>query len=127
MTLPPIATMLRHRPPALLLARVETFDGGSLACAAGGRASWRWPDVLEAAAQCAGLLAGLQPGGPGDRAVIAEYREVRVHAPTHDGPLAVHARLDRRVLRFWRCRVEARAADGRLLLDGTVTVASDAA
>jgi hypothetical protein len=79
--------------------------------------------MLEGAAQAAGLLAGLQPGGPSNRAVIAEYRRVRVLAPTHVGPLRFVARVDRRILDCWRCHIEARAGDGTVLMDGLVTVA----
>jgi hypothetical protein len=81
--------------------------------------------MLEGAAQCAGLLAGLQPGGPGNTAVIAEYRAVAVHVRSHAGPLAFVAHLERRLLHFWRCRVEVRAADDALLLEGSITVAPE--
>ena len=54
---------------------------------------------------------------------IAGLRDILVHAPRHDGRVRFHARLDRRVLHFWRCRVEAHAADGGLLLEGLVTLA----
>jgi len=37
-----------------------------------------------------------------------------------------HAAFDRRILGFWRCRVDARSADGRLLLSGLVAVAPGA-
>jgi hypothetical protein len=121
--LPSPAALLRHRPPALLLATIDAHDGGTLWCTSVERETWVWPEILEGAAQCAGLLAGFQPGGPGNRAVIAEYRNVRPHAATARGTIRLSARLERRVLRFWRCRVEACDAGGTLLLDGLVTLA----
>lgn len=123
MSLPPLATLLRHRPPALLLDTIATAGEHTLSCTSRGDGPWQWPEMLEGAAQAAGLLAGLQPGGPSAEAVIAEYRDIAVHAPTHTGALAFQARLDRRLLHFWRCAVETRAADGRLLLAGLVTIA----
>src|SRR5262249_37180730 len=80
------------------------------------------PEMLEGAAQSGGLLVGLQGGGPDARAVIAESRAVVAPMATHAGPLAFHARLERRILHFWRCRVETRDGDGRLLLEGRVTL-----
>jgi hypothetical protein len=115
--------LMRHRPPALLLgARVEASATG-LACDGIDAGPWRWARLLEGAAQAAGLFSGLQPGGPGPAAVIAEYRDVSIHALQHDGPVRFHAAPERRILSFWRCRVEARGADGRLLLEGLVAVA----
>ena len=123
MSWPRPARLLRHRPPALLLDRIAEFGGDRLRCTSRGTGPWRWAELLEGAAQSAGLLAGLQPGGPANTAVIAEYRAVGVHVATHTGAVAFIARLERRILDFWRCRVEARAADGTLLLDGRVTIA----
>ncbi len=114
---------MRHRAPALLLGAVVEATASGLACDGIDDGPWRWARLLEGAAQAAGLLSGLQPGGPGPAAVIAEYRDVTLHAERHDGPVRLHAALDRRILGFWRCRVEARSADGRLLLSGLVTVA----
>jgi hypothetical protein len=122
-TLPPPATLLRHREPALMLATTDAFAGEHLDCTSIDRASWHWPEVLEAAAQTAGLLAGLQGDGLDATAVIAEYRDVHVHAARADGRLRLRAELGRRVLQFRLCRVEVRSADGALLLDGTVALA----
>jgi predicted hotdog family 3-hydroxylacyl-ACP dehydratase len=116
------AELLRHRGPALLVGTIEAFDGDTIACASSGDGPWRWPLVLEGAAQAAGLLAGLH-GGLSNRAVIAEYRGVVVHAERHDGPISFRARIERRLLHFWRCRIEARAAGGALLLEGRVSLA----
>lgn len=115
--------LMRHRPPALLLGAVVEATGAGLACDGIDDGSWRWARLLEGAAQAAGLLSGLQPGGPGAAAVIAEYRDVTLHTALHSGGVRFHAVLDRRILGFWRCRVEARGADGELLLSGLVAVA----
>jgi hypothetical protein len=123
---PAPAAVLRHSGPALLLERVEHFDGDTLACVARGSGPWHWPAMLEAAAQGAGLLAGLQAGGPSNRTVIAEYRGIVIHAHEHPGPVRVRARLDRRLLHFWRVRIEAEAMDGQVLLAGLVTLAPGA-
>jgi hypothetical protein len=114
---------MRHRPPALLLGVVAESSAAGLACDGIDDGPWRWARLLEGAAQAAGLFSGLQPGGPDAAAVIAEYRDVTLHAARYEGPVRFHAVLDRRVLGFWRCRVEARSADGRLLLSGLVAVA----
>jgi predicted hotdog family 3-hydroxylacyl-ACP dehydratase len=121
----PPAELLRHRTPALLLATIESFDGETIVCTSREIGPWRWPLVLEGAAQTAGLLAGLA-GGLSNRAVIAEYRGVVVHAERADGPIHFAARLERRLLHFWRCRIAARGAGGIRLLDGHVTVAPPA-
>lgn len=123
MTLPDAGAVLRHRGPALLLGRVDAYEGGALRCTGLGDGPWEWPALLEAAAQAAGLLAGLTPGGISNRAVIAEYRDVRIHARRHAGSVQLLARFDRRILHFRRCRVEARDAGGTLLLEGSVTLA----
>jgi hypothetical protein len=118
------ADLLRHRGPALRVAAIESFDGESIVCAGRGEGSWRWPLVLEGAAQAAGLLAGLA-GGVTNRAVIAEYRSILLHAERAEGPIRFAARIERRLLHFWRCRIEARDAAGRVLLEGSVTLAPD--
>ena len=123
MTHPRPAALLRHRPPALLLDEIESFTGTHLACTARGCGPWEWPQLLEGAAQCAGLLAGMQPGGPANTAVIAAYEGIVVRAQHHHGPVKFFASLERRPLHFWRCRCEARAAEGTPLLSGTVTIA----
>ena len=123
MSLPRPDELLRHRPPALLLEALDRLEDGRLSCTTTTRARWTWPDVLESAAQAAGLAAGLLDEGLDNTAVIAEYRHVRIHTPTHAGALRVTAALERRVLHFRRCRVEARTLDGELLLEATVTLA----
>jgi hypothetical protein len=122
MTFPSPAAVLRHRPPALLLGSVNALDAASIRCRGVEGEPWPWPRVLEAAAQAAGLLVGTRPDGIGNRAVIAEYRDVIIHVAEVPGPVDVAAWIDRRVLAFWRCRFAAHAAD-RLLLEGRVTLA----
>ena len=126
MRIPEPAAVMRHRVPALLLDAIDTFTGDHLTCRSRDVGRWSWPLVLEGAAQTAGLLAGLQTDGPGDAAVIAEYRNVVVHVPVASGTLRFTALLERRLLDFWRCRVEARSGEGVLLLDGLVTVTAGA-
>ena len=122
MNAPSPAALLRHRPPALLLDTIEAVEDGTIRCTTRGPGPWPWERALEAAAQAAGLLAGLQPGGLTNRAVIAEYRDVIVHMSAARGPIRVRAWLERRILACWRCRIEARAGD-RPLLEGRVTLA----
>jgi len=122
-SLPSPARLLRHRPPALLLGALEEHDGGRLVCRGTDDRRWAWPRLLEGTAQAAGLLAGLQPDGPGEGAVIAEYRDVTVQVDLHRGPVRFVARLERRLAHFWRCRCEARTDDGRVLLASRVTLA----
>jgi len=122
MTLPSPAAVLRHRPPALLLGSVTAIDATSIRCRGVERGGWPWPWVLEAAAQAAGLLVGTRPGGIGNRAVVAEYRDVVIHVAENPGPVEIAAWIDRRAFRYWRCRFVAHAT-GRLLLEGRVTLA----
>jgi hypothetical protein len=119
--------LMRHRPPALLLGTVVELTAGGLVCDGIDAGPWRWARLLEGAAQAAGLFSGLQPGGPDAGAVIAEYRGVTLHAAQHVGPVRFHAVPDRRILGFWRSRVEARSEDGQLLLSGLVAVAAGTA
>jgi hypothetical protein len=60
----------------------------------------------------------------GDRAVVAEYRDVPVHAAAR-GHVRFEARVERRLAGFWRCCCEARGADDRMLLSSRVTVAAE--
>lgn len=126
MKLPPAAALLRHRGPAILLDAVCSFTGRALSATARGSGPWEWPQILEGAAQCAGLLAGLQGAGMSEHAVVAEFRNVSVGALCHAGPIRFDARLDRKLLHFWRCTVEARGLDGSVLLYGDVTLAPGA-
>jgi hypothetical protein len=122
MSIPTPERMLRHRPPALLVDAVLSYTGTSITCSARGEGPWTWPRLLEGAAQTAGLLAGLQPDGLTNMAVIAEYRGVLVHAQESDGPVRFTAEVERRLMRFWRCRLAVYAGDA-LLLEGSVTLA----
>lgn len=127
MTHPAPADVLRHRGPALLVAGIDGWDGETLRCRAAGAGPWPWPVMLEGAAQAAGLAAGHHPRGLAARAVVAEYRDVVLHAAAHAGPIRFVARVERRVLHFWRCHVEVRDAAGALLLEGTVALAPEPA
>ena len=126
MTFPHPTSVLRHRPPAVLVGSVVAFSGDRLTCRSVGSGPWEWPQLLEGGAQTAGLLAGAQPDGLHPEAVIADYRGVRVLAATHAGLVSFVASIERKIMHFWRCRIEARAEDGRLLLDGLVTLAPTA-
>jgi hypothetical protein len=123
MRLPPPAVLLRHCPPALRLGAIEDATTERIACTSLGDGPWQWPALLEGAAQAAGLLAGLRGGRHDASAVVAEYRDIALHAPAHTGPVRFVARVERRLLGCWRCRVAVEAADGRLLLEGRVTIA----
>jgi len=123
MTFPDPATVLRHRPPAVLVRSVLDFSGERLACSSSDDGVWPWPRLLEGGAQTAGLLAGAQADGLAHDAVIADYRDVRVLAAAYTGGVTFRAVLERRVMRFWRCRIEAHGADGRPLLTALVTLA----
>lgn len=113
---------LRHVPPALLIGTIVEHDDEHLVCASRDAGPFGWAQLLEGAAQTAGLLAGIA-GGPGAGALVAEYRAVRADVSRHAGAVRFHAALERRVLRFWRCRCAVQAADGRLLLQALVTLA----
>src|SRR5262245_9802388 len=117
------ARLLRHRGSSLLLGTTEARESERLLCRGIDDGVWPWPRILEGAAQVAGLLAGLQPGGPPNTAAIAEFRDVVIHEPAHEGPVVLEARLERRLLHFWRCRVTARDTDGGPLLEAVVTIA----
>jgi hypothetical protein len=123
MTFPDPATVLRHRPPAVLVRSVVDFSAERLTCSSSDDGAWPWPRLLEGSAQTAGLLAGAQADGLASDAVIADYRDVRVLVSGHTGSVLFRAVLERRVMQFWRCRVEAHAADGRVLLTARVTLA----
>jgi hypothetical protein len=116
------AGFLRHVPPALLLGTVVAHEDARLVCASRDAGPFGWAQLLEGAAQAAGLLAGVL-GGPGAAALIAEYRDVDARVATHAGPVSFDAALERRVLRFWRCRVRVTDASDAVLLTARVTLA----
>jgi hypothetical protein len=121
-TFPAPAALLRHGPEARLVRSIARLDDG-IACTSRGVGAWRWPRMLEGAAQAAGLLVGIAHADAPRAPVIAEYRDVVVHAASHRGPLRFVAALERRVLHCWRCTFEVRSARGRVLLSGRVTLA----
>ena len=122
MTLPAPAALLRHGPEARLVRSIERLDDG-ITCTSRGASTWRWPRMLEGAAQAAGLLVGIAHADAPRAPVVAEYRDVVVHAASHRGPLRFVAALERRVLHCWRCTFEVQSARGRALLSGRVTLA----
>jgi hypothetical protein len=124
MSHPAPADVMRHRGRALVVESIRARGADTLECTASDAGPWRWPRMLEGAAQTAGLLAGMLPGGPA-RSVVAQLLDVVVRAETHRGPLRFVAAFDRRVLHFWRCHFEVRDADGGVLLEGRVTLAPD--
>jgi len=123
MTFPEPATLLRHRPPAVLVREVIELTGDRLVATSNGTGPWTWPALLEGGAQAAGLLVGTQVDGLSNRAVIADYRQVGIGAATHAGAVRFTATIDRRVMQFWRCRIEVHDGAGALLLHATVTLA----
>src|SRR5262249_59492245 len=90
--LPAPGLMLRHRPPALLLATVEAHTGRTLTCTGIDAGSWPWPRLLEGTAQAAGLLAGLPPGGPANGARIGEYPGGSLRGERHPRRVPLSAR-----------------------------------
>jgi len=123
MTFPDPATLLRHRPPAVLVREVVEFTGDRLVATSNGAGPWAWPALLEGGAQTAGLLIGAQQGGLSNRAVIADYRNVVIGAVTHQGAVRFTATIDRRIMAFWLCQIAVHDAGGALLLEGIVTLA----
>lgn len=123
MMFPDPATLLRHRPPAVLVREVIALTPERLVATSNGTGPWSWPALLEGGAQAAGLLAGTQVDGLTNRAVIADYRHVRIGAASHAGAVRFTATIDRRIMQFWRCRIEVHDEADRLLLQATVTLA----
>ena len=124
MRLPAPTECLRHRPPALLIGRIESWDGRTVRCA-GTSTAWSWVQLLEGAAQAAGIGCGLGEDGWRDGAVVADYRDVEILANAYDGGVAFEATLARRILGFRRCRAVARARGGEPLLRAVVTLLPD--
>jgi hypothetical protein len=122
-TLPTPAAVLRHGPEARLVRSIARLDGRGIACTSRGRGPWRWPRMLEGAAQAAGLLVGLGHAEAPRAPVIAEYRDVVVRAASHRGPLRFVAAIERRVLHCWRCTFQVQDGRGAVLLTGRVTLA----
>jgi len=122
-TLPAPAAVLQHGPEARLVRSIERVDAQGIACTSRARGPWRWPRMLEGAAQAAGLLVGIGSARAPRAPVIAEYRDVVVHVGSHSGPVRFVAAIERRVLHFWRCTFEVQDTRGRVLLAGRVTLA----
>jgi hypothetical protein len=118
--------VLRHRDPALLIAEVEREDDDVLLCRGRRQRRWSWAGLLEGSAQTAGLFAALRVPSLTNRAVVAAFRGVSIHARSHGGAVLFRAFSHRRVFHFHRVLVEARDPDGALLLDAEIIVAPPA-
>lgn len=95
---PEIASLLRHRPPALLVAAEVAGSAGWRRFVTVERATWHWATLLDAAAQAAGLCVRSDEPGLAARAlVIAAYERV---ARERDPGAGVHALEVRRVRTF---------------------------
>lgn len=123
MTLPAPAAVLRHGPEARLVRAIRRLDAAGIECTSRGRGPWPWPRMLEGAAQAAGLLLGIAVPGAPRAPVVAEYRDVVLHATSARGPLRFAAAFERRVLHFWRCTIDVRDGRGKILVRGRVTLA----
>jgi hypothetical protein len=117
--------MLPHRGPALMLSAVEAVRGRWIRCRADRQGPWHWPELLEASAQAAGLLAALELDSSPGLMVVAEFREVSIpDGIAMHGPAWIEATLVSHFLRFHRCRFAAHATDGEVVLGGTMTLAT---
>jgi hypothetical protein len=121
---PPPSQLLRHRAPALLVDEIESVHDAALTCL-GHRRHWHWLQLLDGAAQAAGMLTALLPDGLGPVRVVAAYDDVVLHAPAHDGPVRWTARSTRHTLGMPQLDVVARdPTDDRLLLTVRVTLSA---
>lgn len=72
-----IAALLRHRPPALLVAHELAGVDGRRRFATVARDEWHWTQLLDAAAQAAGLCVRSDDDALAGRAfVVAAYERV---------------------------------------------------
>ena len=93
-----IAALLRHRPPALLVARELAGVDGRRRFATVARDEWHWTQLLDAAAQAAGLCVRSDDAALAGRAfVVAAYE--RVVQASRPGP-GVHTLAVRRLRSF---------------------------
>jgi 3-hydroxymyristoyl/3-hydroxydecanoyl-(acyl carrier protein) dehydratase len=104
--LPRPGELLRHRGPALLIEQVTDFSGDTLLCQAVSHEEWGWPAILEAAAQCAGLLTGMQQDGQPSERVVAAYEDLVVSRLSHRGALQLRASQLRSVLGMQKSLLE---------------------
>lgn len=107
-----------------MLSAIEEIHDRTIRCRADRCDAWYWPELLEASAQAAGLiaLAGL------DRSVgetlVAEFRDVTIaEEEPQSGPMWFDVTLVFRVLHFHRCRFTVVGGDGAAIVAGDVTLA----
>ena len=126
MTLPPPKAMLPHRGPALMISAIDEVRASWIQCSADRVGPWYWPELLEASAQAAGLLAAAGLDSPPRETVVAEFWDVVVPGGglPIPGPLSFEATLVSRVLTFHRCRFVVRGSDGAIVVGGGLTLAT---
>ena len=119
-----IAALLRHRPPALLIAsEVGVAEDGQRRFATVARDEWHWTQLLDAAAQAAGLCVRSDDAALAGRAfVVAAYE--RVVQASRPGP-GVHTLAVRRLRSFLQMHqfTVTIAAGGVQVLAAQVTLA----
>ena len=122
MSFPPVTSLLRHRPPALAVERVEEHAEDRLVCSSVPARRWWWFELLDGAAQAAGLLLRGSTGRPLSAVVVAAYDELDLNVQSHEGPVRWEARRKRRVGEMHQFEVSALAEDGHKLLSALVTL-----
>lgn len=128
MTFPPPEALVRHRPPALLVTMVDACDGQSLTSTSVRAALWRWPELLDAAAQAAGMLFALarETSDPTHRRglVVARYDAVSIFTHAHTGNVTWQVRTKRRIGDMKQLDVTGEH-QGRPILSATITLAPE--
>lgn len=77
-----VAALLRHRPPARLIAVEVAGEGGRRRFVTEARAAWHWTLLLDAAAQASGLCVRSDEAKTGGSLLVAAYeRVVRLAEP----------------------------------------------
>ena len=120
-----IAGLLRHRGPALLIAREVGAAGVERRFVTAEAALWHWTQLLDALAQAAGLcLRGEAPELVGAAVVVAAYEGVRgaVGGALAPGSVRIGARRLRRFLGMQQFECVATSA-GEVVLAARVTLA----
>lgn len=118
-----IEALLRHRPPALLVAAELADVAGRRRFATVERARWHWTLLLDAAAQAAGLCVRSDDAALAGRAfVVAAYERVVRASPPRAGVHVVEVRRLRSFLQMHQFEVTV-AAGGEPVLAARVTLA----
>ena len=115
-----IAKFTPHRDPIVFVDTVESYQPGAIVCSSRITGPWDWPQMLEGAAQCAGILVGLEHE---HESVVAQYRHMAIHGLVHVGALRFAARRERRFLGFYECHIEVRDLPGAIIISGSLTLA----